>query len=171
MPPHHQYLRSIYSLKPHSNATIPRNSSLLISTVSGAPSYTTWIMSSYYHSVCTYSGFSRWPSGKESVCKAGATGDTGSIPGLRRTPGRGNGNPLQSSWLENPMDRGAWLAPAHGVLKSQTQLKRLSIHSWTCTNNSASVPSPLPTWGKGYVFMPLHLPLSPPPSAQVLAYS
>ena len=88
-------------------------------------------MSSYYHSVCTYSGFPQWPSGKESVCKAGATGDAGSIPGLRRTPGRGNGNPLQYSFLENPMDRGAWLAPAHGVLKSQPASARDGrFHAW-----------------------------------------
>ena len=49
-------------------------------------------------------------------------GDPGSIPGLGRSPGEGNGNPLQYSCLENPMDRGAWRATAHGVAKSQTQL-------------------------------------------------
>ena len=41
--------------------------------------------------------------------------DPGSIPGLGRSPGEGNGNPLQYSCLENPMDRGAWRATAHGV--------------------------------------------------------
>ena len=46
--------------------------------------------------------------------------DTGSIPGSGRSPGEGNGNPLQYSCLENPMDRGAWWATAHGVTKSQT---------------------------------------------------
>jgi len=92
--------------------------------------------------------------------------------GWEEPHGRGNGNPLQYSCLENPTDRGAWLATVHGVAKSQTQLKRLSIHSRTCTySNSPSVPSPLPTWWKGCVFTPLHLPPSPPPSAQVLAYS
>ena len=55
--------------------------------------------------------------GKASVCNAG---DTGSIPGSGRYPGEGNGNPLQYSCLENPMDRGAWWATAHGVAKSQT---------------------------------------------------
>ena len=49
-------------------------------------------------------------------------GDTGSIPGLGRSPGEGNGNPLQYSSLENPMDRGARRAPVHGVAKSQTRL-------------------------------------------------
>ena len=60
---------------------------------------------------------------KESTCTAGATGDSGSIPGLGRSPGGGNGNPLQYFCLENPMDRGAWWATVHGVAKSQTQLK------------------------------------------------
>ena len=46
--------------------------------------------------------------GKEFACKAGDTGDTGLIPGSGRCPGGGNGNPLQYSCLENPMDRGAW---------------------------------------------------------------
>ena len=49
--------------------------------------------------------------------------DTGSIPGLGRSPGGGQGNPLPYSCLENPMDRGAWQATAHGVVKSQIQLK------------------------------------------------
>ena len=47
----------------------------------------------------------------------------GSIPGLERSPGEGYGNPLQNSYLENPMDRGAWQAMVHGVTKSRTQLK------------------------------------------------
>ena len=46
-------------------------------------------------------------------------GDTGSVPGLGRSPGDGNGSPLQWSCLENPMDRGAWWATVHGVTKSQ----------------------------------------------------
>ena len=49
-------------------------------------------------------------------------GDPGSIPGLERSPGEGNGNPLQYSCLENPMDGGAWWATVHGVAKSRTQL-------------------------------------------------
>ena len=47
-------------------------------------------------------------------------GDVGLIPGLERSPGGGNGNPLQYSCLENPMDRGAWRAAILGVAKSQT---------------------------------------------------
>ena len=49
-------------------------------------------------------------------------GDVGSIPGSGRPPGGGNGNPLQYSCLENPMDRGGWWATVHGVAKSWTQL-------------------------------------------------
>ena len=49
---------------------------------------------------------------------AGGIRDPGLIPGLGRSPGEGNGNPLQYSCLENPMDRGAWWATAHGVTKS-----------------------------------------------------
>ena len=46
-------------------------------------------------------------------------GDVGSIPGWGRSPGGGHGNPLQYSWLENPMDRAAWRAAVHRVAKSQ----------------------------------------------------
>ena len=49
-------------------------------------------------------------------------GDLGSVPGSGRSPGEGNGNPLQCSCLENPMDRGAWQATVHRVAKSWTQL-------------------------------------------------
>ena len=52
--------------------------------------------------------------------------DTGSVPGSGRSPEEGNGNLLQYSCLENPMDRGAWLATVHRVTKSRTQLKQLS---------------------------------------------
>ena len=47
-------------------------------------------------------------AGKESACNAGHAGDAGLIPGLGRSPGEGHGNPLQYSFLENPMDRGVW---------------------------------------------------------------
>ena len=56
-------------------------------------------------------------------------GDPGSIPGLGRSTGEGNGNPLQYSCLENPMDRGAWQAIVHGVAKSLTRLSDFtSLH-------------------------------------------
>ena len=69
--------------------------------------------------------------------------DAGLIPGSGRSPGGGNGNLLQSSCLENPMDRGAWRAIVHGVAKSQTRLKRLSMHA--CTRQACHFFAP----GKG----------------------
>ena len=54
---------------------------------------------------------------------AGDIRDAGSIPGLGRSPGEGNGNPLQYSCLENPVDREAWRATVHRVAKSRTRLK------------------------------------------------
>ena len=58
--------------------------------------------------------------GKGSTYNAEDTGDAGLIPGLGRSLGGGNGNPLQYSCLENPMDRGAWRATVHGVTESDT---------------------------------------------------
>ena len=57
---------------------------------------------------------------KESACNAGAPD---SIPGLGRAPGEENGNPLQCSCLENPMDRGAWWATVHGVTRVRHDLE------------------------------------------------
>ena len=54
-------------------------------------------------------------------------GDVGSVPGLGRSPGEGNGKPFQYSHLENPMDRGAWWVIVHGVAKSQTQQSKHAI--------------------------------------------
>ena len=64
-------------------------------------------------------GFPGGLDDKESVCNAG---DPSLIPGSARSPGGGNGNPLQSSCLENPTHRGVWWATVHGVAKSQTPL-------------------------------------------------
>jgi len=72
-----------------------------------------------------------WTSLVAQTVKASAynVGDLGSIPGLGRSPGEGNGNPLQYSCLENPMDRGAWQAAVHGVTKSQIRLSDFtSLH-------------------------------------------
>ena len=66
---------------------------------------------------------------KNPPANAGDVRDMGLIPGLRRSPGGGHGNPLQYSCLENPMDRGAWQVLAHRVAKSRTRLKRLSTHT------------------------------------------
>ena len=61
-----------------------------------------------------------FPGGSEVKASACNVGDLGSVPGSGRSPGEGNGNPLQYSCLENPMDGGAWWATVHGVAESQT---------------------------------------------------
>ena len=63
---------------------------------------------------------------------AGSGDDAGSVPESGRSPGEGNGNPLQYSCLENSMDRGAWQCTGHGVSKSQTQLKQFSTELSRC---------------------------------------
>ena len=67
----------------------------------------------------SYLGFPGGSDGKASAC---SMGDPGSIPGLGRSPGEGNGNPLQYSCLENYMDRGAWRATVRVVAKGRIQL-------------------------------------------------
>ena len=70
--------------------------------------------------ILTNTGFlvaSHGSDGKETACNAG---DLGSIPGVGRSPGEGNGNLLQYSCLENSMDTGAWQVTTHGVTKSWT---------------------------------------------------
>ena len=71
-----------------------------------------------------------FPGGSEVKASACDAGDPGSIPGLGRSPGEGNGNPLQYSCLENPMDGGVWRATVNGVAKSQIQLSDFT-HSLT----------------------------------------
>ena len=66
-----------------------------------------------------FRGFPDIPVVKESAC---STGDPVSIPGSGRFPGEGNGNPLQYSYLENPMDRGTWQATVHGVARVRHNL-------------------------------------------------
>ena len=77
-------------------------------------------------------GLPWWPSGKESTCNAGTTGDTGSITGSGRSSGGGHGNPLHCSCLENPMDRGAWRAmhtcPFYKVMCIRLKYKKLYIY-------------------------------------------
>ena len=78
------------------------------------------------HQLCPFLGFHS-SVGKESTCNAG---DPGSIPGLGRSLRDGNDNPLQHSYLENPMDRGTWRATVHGVTR--------------IGHNLATIPSPPP---------------------------
>ena len=68
----------------------------------------------FYDYLMFIRGFPRNSVGKESACNAA---DAGSIPELGRSPGEGNGNPLQYSYLENLMDRGAWWTTLHGVTR------------------------------------------------------
>ena len=71
----------------------------------------------YFEFTKTSLGF---PGGSDGKGSAYNVGDLGSIPGMGRSSGEGNGNPLQYSCLENPMDGGAWKATVYGVAKSQT---------------------------------------------------
>ena len=95
----------------------------------------------YIH-VCVCTGFSGGLDGKEPACNAG---DLGSIPGLGRSPGEGNGYPLQYSCLENPMDRGAWQATVHGVAKSRTRQSNFHFCFLPCVG----MHSRLPRWLSG----------------------
>ena len=130
-------------------------------------------------------GLPRWLSSKEPACNAGDAGDMGSIPGLGRDPGEGNGYPLQYSCLENPMNRGAWWATVHRVTKSWTWLKRLSMHACTrtcflvhssCCDFTGQKESERTPWGpfvrhcipfrRGH--HPHDLPKAPPPNTTTL---
>ena len=89
---------------------------------------------------CLYSNISLvrvgGSDGKESPCNAE---DPGVNPGSGRSPGVGNENPLQYSCLENSMDRGAWWATVHGVIKSQTRLSDTHTHTHTSSNRTPVV--------------------------------
>ena len=65
-------------------------------------------------------GLSQWLRGEESACSAGVQADLGSIPGLGKFPGEENGNPLQVSCQDNPLDRGTWWPTAQRVTESDT---------------------------------------------------
>ena len=85
---------------------------------------THWSLVISYLYLC--SGF---PGGSDAKASLYNVGDLCSIPGLGRFPGKGNGNPLQYSCLENSMDRGAWQATVHGVAKDWRWLS-----DWACTH-------------------------------------
>ena len=90
-----------------------------------------WV--TYCYSLTKSPGFPGSTSGKEPVCQCRRHRRYGFNPGSGRSPGGGNGNPLQYSCLENPTDRETWWATVHRVTKSQTRLKWLSTvtsHFW-----------------------------------------
>ena len=104
--------------------------------------------------------------GNESACNAGDTGYAGLIPGSGRSPGVGNGNPLQYSCLENSMDRGAWRATVHGAAKSRDMTEATEHtpkHMALCTSIktdhvpfSKMLPQPFPwcrtpSWAQGRI--------------------
>ena len=102
------------------------------------------LLPSLFFSLNVDQGLSCSSVGKESACNAG---DLGSIPGSGRSPGEGNGNPLQYSCLENPMDRRAWQATVHSVARVR--------HDWA-TNHTPTQCSP--EWVLGKIcFLPTAL--------------
>src|SRR5574337_201191 len=95
------------------------------------------IHSLHCHILFDISGFPGGSDGKASACNAG---DLGLIPGSGRSPGEGNGNPLQYFCLENSVDRGAWWATVHGVAKglinnpeeaSNSQSEEHLLNNWS----------------------------------------
>ena len=109
--------------------------------------------------VSLFSITTSFPGGIDSKESACSVGDLGSIAGSGRSPAEGNGNPLQYSCLENPMDGGAWQATVHRVTKSQTQLSNF-------TSVSIIIKTPLSLW---IVRVPLSWPPLPPPLIKGLA--
>ena len=91
------------------------------------------------------------PCGSDSKVSACNVGDPGSIPGSGRSPGEGNGNPLQYSCLENSKDWGAWWATVHGVTKSWTQLSDFTYGMWDLSSptRDETCASPALQWKHG----------------------
>ena len=83
------------------------------------------------HGVARFGHDQAIPGGSDGKASAYNAGDPGSIPGLGRSSGEGNGTPLQYSCLENPMGRGAWWATVYGVAKSRTRLSDFTFFTFT----------------------------------------
>ena len=113
----------------------------------GKPQEYWWHFLNYFQKL---QGWGFWDSSvvKNPPANVGDIRALGSIPGLGRFPGEGNGNPLQYSCLENPMDRRAWRAAVHRVAKSWTRLKWLSTHTHTTPRIKGDMES---------IFLLLHL--------------
>ena len=82
---------------------------------------------------------------QKSACRCRGLRDAGSIPGLGRSAGAGNGNSFQCSCLENPMDGGAWRAAVHGGCKESDTTERLSTHEVVLTLNASHLTSDMST--------------------------
>ena len=89
---------------------------------------------------------SNWFGGSEIKVSACNAGDLSSIPRSGRYPGEGNGNPLQYSCLENPMDGGAWWATVHEVAKSQARLSDFTFTFIICIQSNV-----LSEWNKAFL--------------------
>ena len=96
---------------------------------------------------------------KYPSASAGDTRDSGSVPGLGRSPGGGHDNPLQYSCLENLTDRGAWWATVHRVTKSRTQLKEFDMHS-SGSRDHPTVPQGIEDFGVTFCVLVLGAILS-----------
>ena len=93
----------------------------------GIVSFSTRASAFFFNTGCCKLGF---PGGLDSKESASNVGDPSLIPGSERSPGEGNGNPLQYSCLENPMDRGAWQATVHGVSRVGHDLATKPLSPW-----------------------------------------
>ena len=89
-----------------------------------------------------------FPGGSEVKASAWNVGDLGLIPGSGRSPGEGNGNPLQYSCLENPMDGGAWWATVHRAAKSRKRLSDFTSHGRQSQLNQQEYNSYACTWSR-----------------------
>ena len=115
----------------------------------GAPSG--WLLS-FRHSSVSLWGIPHSSVGQESACNAG---DSGSIPGSETSTGEGNGNPLQYSCLENPMDRGAWWATVRGIARVRHDLDTaewLNHRQHRQFVSTSLLPGTTRRSGSGYVF-------------------
>ena len=106
------------------------NSTLKFQIVAGEEEALQWkpLIFNLIHEVCHLGGFPGGTSSKEPTCQCRRNKRRKFNPWVRKSPGVGHGNPLPYSCLENPMDRGAWRTTVHGVTKSRTWLKWLSMH-------------------------------------------
>ena len=99
-------------------------------------SFGRWMIGKYLQNIYIFEmGF---PGGSDSKESAYNVGDPGSVPGLGRAPGEGNGYPVQHSCLENPMDRKAWRPTVRGVTKSHRQITYTHTHTHTHTHTAVS---------------------------------